>query len=80
MRAPSSEPGNLRFDVLRDPADPTRFLIYEVFVDETAAAAHKTTRPLPGLARPGGADDGRADGAATGGTRCSSTRRPRRSA
>lgn len=37
------EPGNLRFDVLRDPADPTRFLVYEVFADEAAAAAHKTT-------------------------------------
>jgi autoinducer 2-degrading protein len=37
------EPGNLRFDVLRDPGDRTRFLIYEVFVDEAAAAAHKTT-------------------------------------
>ena len=37
------EPGNLRFDVLRDPGDPTRFLIYEVFADEDAAAAHKAT-------------------------------------
>ena len=37
------EPGNVRFDVLRDPEDPTRFLVYEVFVDEAAAAAHKNT-------------------------------------
>jgi Uncharacterized conserved protein len=37
------EPGNLRFDVLCDPEDPTRFLIYEVFVDAEAAAAHKMT-------------------------------------
>lgn len=37
------EPGNVRFDVLRDPADPTHFVIYEVFVDEEAAAAHKAT-------------------------------------
>ncbi len=37
------EPGNVRFDVLRDPEDPTRFLIYEVFADEEAAAAHKQT-------------------------------------
>jgi autoinducer 2-degrading protein len=37
------EPGNLRFDVLRDPADPTRFLVYEAYVDATAAAAHKKT-------------------------------------
>ena len=37
------EPGNMRFDVLRDPADPTRFLVYEAYVDADAAAAHKTT-------------------------------------
>lgn len=37
------EPGNVRFDVLRDPEDPLRFLIYEVFADEAGAAAHKTT-------------------------------------
>jgi (4S)-4-hydroxy-5-phosphonooxypentane-2,3-dione isomerase len=37
------EPGNVRFDVLRDPNDPTRFLIYEVFADAAAAAAHKET-------------------------------------
>jgi autoinducer 2-degrading protein len=37
------EPGCLRFDVLRSPDDPTRFLLYEAFVDEAAAAAHKET-------------------------------------
>jgi autoinducer 2-degrading protein len=37
------EPGNVRFDVLRDPADPTHFVIYEVFADEAASAAHKAT-------------------------------------
>ena len=37
------EPGNLRFDVLRDPADPTHFLIYEAYVGAAAAVAHKTT-------------------------------------
>ena len=36
------EPGNCRFDVLRDPADPTRFVLYEAYVDAAAAAAHKT--------------------------------------
>jgi len=54
------EPGNLRFDVLRDPADPTHFLIYEAYVDAGAAAAHKTTahylawrdRVAPMLAEP----------------------------
>ena len=52
------EPGSLRFDVLRDPGDPSRFLVYEVFVDESAAAAQDDAA-LPGMARPGGADDGR---------------------
>ncbi len=37
------EPGNLRFDVLRDPADPTRFVLYEAYLDAAAAAVHKTT-------------------------------------
>ncbi len=37
------EPGNLRFDVLHDPADPTRFLIYEAYVDAELAGAHKAT-------------------------------------
>ena len=37
------EPGCLRFDVLRDPDDPTRFLLYEAYVDAAAAAAHKET-------------------------------------
>ncbi|MBO5648863.1 MAG: antibiotic biosynthesis monooxygenase [Clostridia bacterium] len=37
------EPGNVRFDVLWDKADPTRFTLYEVFADEDAVAYHKTT-------------------------------------
>lgn len=37
------EPGNLRFDVLQDPDDETRFSIYEVFVDEAAVDAHRNT-------------------------------------
>ncbi|MCA6220284.1 (4S)-4-hydroxy-5-phosphonooxypentane-2,3-dione isomerase [Photorhabdus antumapuensis] len=37
------EEGNLRFDVLRDENIPTRFYIYEAYVDEKAAAAHKQT-------------------------------------
>ncbi len=37
------EPGNLRFDVLRAADDPTRFLIYEAYLDAAAAAAHKET-------------------------------------
>lgn len=37
------EPGNVRFDVLRDAKDPNRFLLYEVYADEDAAARHKQT-------------------------------------
>jgi len=37
------EPGNRRFDVLQDPEDPTRFILYEAYVDEAAAKAHKET-------------------------------------
>ncbi len=38
-----SEPGNLRFDVLRDAADPLRFYLYEVYHDEPAFRAHQQT-------------------------------------
>lgn len=38
------EPGNLRFDVLQDPEDPTRFVLYEAYVSAAAAAAHRETR------------------------------------
>jgi autoinducer 2-degrading protein len=41
--ASSREPGSLRFDVLQAPDDPTRLLLYEVYVDAAAAAAHKET-------------------------------------
>ena len=37
------EPACVRFDVLRSPDDPTRFLLYEAFVDEAGSAAHKAT-------------------------------------
>lgn len=37
------EPGNLRFDVLQQPDDPTRFVLYEAYVSAEAAAAHKQT-------------------------------------
>jgi autoinducer 2-degrading protein len=38
------EPACVRFDVLRSTDDPTRFLLYEAFVDEAGAAAHKASR------------------------------------
>ncbi len=37
------EPGNVRFDVLQSNDDPTKFFLYEVYVDADAAAAHKKT-------------------------------------
>jgi (4S)-4-hydroxy-5-phosphonooxypentane-2,3-dione isomerase len=37
------EPGNLRFDVLRRTDDAARFVLYEAYVDEAAARAHKDT-------------------------------------
>jgi len=37
------EPGNLRFDVLQCKDAPSKFLLYEAFESEDAAAAHKKT-------------------------------------
>lgn len=37
------EPGCLRFDVAQSKDDPTHFLLWECYVDEEAAAFHKTT-------------------------------------
>jgi autoinducer 2-degrading protein len=38
------EPGNLRFDLLQQADDPYRFMIYEAYESEEAAAAHKKTQ------------------------------------
>ncbi len=37
------EPGVARFDVLQNPADPTRFVLVEVYRTPEAPAAHKET-------------------------------------
>ncbi|KNE86160.1 (4S)-4-hydroxy-5-phosphonooxypentane-2,3-dione isomerase [Aggregatibacter aphrophilus] len=37
------EPGNLRFDVLRDPDVRTRFYAYEVYMNEAALEEHRKT-------------------------------------
>jgi len=37
------EPGNLRFDVLQQSDDATRFVLYEAYLDEAASKAHKET-------------------------------------
>ena len=37
------EPGILRFDILQDEKDPTQFLLYEVYRNESATLQHKKT-------------------------------------
>ena len=37
------EPGVVRFDVLRQSDDPTRFVLNEVYRSEEGLAAHRTT-------------------------------------
>ena len=37
------ERGNLRFDLLRRDDNPARFVLYEAYENESAAAAHKET-------------------------------------
>jgi len=37
------EPGNLRFDLLQQTEDPCRFMLYEAYESEEAAANHKNT-------------------------------------
>lgn len=37
------EAGNMRFDVLQCRDDPARFMLYEAYASEEAAAAHKET-------------------------------------
>ncbi len=37
------EKGNLRFDILEDTSDPFKFVLYEAYESEEAAAAHKDT-------------------------------------
>ena len=42
-KASIMEGGNLRFDFLQSKEDPTRFVLYEAYISEEAAAAHKKT-------------------------------------
>lgn len=37
------EPGNIRFDFVQQAEDKTRFMLYEAYESEEAAAAHKNT-------------------------------------
>jgi quinol monooxygenase YgiN len=44
MLAPSrAEPGNLRYDLWQDQADPARFVLDELYADSEAVAAHRAT-------------------------------------
>jgi autoinducer 2-degrading protein len=38
-----NEPGNLRFDILQDAGDRTKFTFYEAYESEKAVADHKLT-------------------------------------
>ncbi|HQO39796.1 MAG TPA: antibiotic biosynthesis monooxygenase [Spirochaetota bacterium] len=38
-----AEPGNLRFDVLQSLENPAEFTLYEAYISDEAAAAHKDT-------------------------------------
>lgn len=42
-RSSLDEPGVLRFDVLRHDEEPDRFVLVEVYRDQQAALAHKST-------------------------------------
>ncbi len=37
------EKGNLRFDILQDASDQTKFLLYEAYESQEASNAHKET-------------------------------------
>jgi quinol monooxygenase YgiN len=44
MLAPSrAEPGNLRYDLWQDQADPARFVLDELYAGSEAVAAHRAT-------------------------------------
>jgi autoinducer 2-degrading protein len=46
-RASLQEPGVVRFDVVQQQDDPTRFVFVEAYRDAAAAAAHKETAHYP---------------------------------
>ncbi|WP_206239637.1 putative quinol monooxygenase [Novosphingobium terrae] len=44
MLTPSrAEAGNLRYDLWQDQADPARFVLDELYVDQAAVTAHRAT-------------------------------------
>jgi quinol monooxygenase YgiN len=43
IEASRAEPGNLRYDLWGDPAQPGRFVLDELYVDRAAVDAHRAT-------------------------------------
>ena len=44
QRCLANEPGCLQFDVVQDPKDPTRFVMLEVYKDDSAIKAHQESQ------------------------------------
>jgi len=40
----TKEDGNMRFDILQSPDQPTHFILYEAYKSQQHAAAHKDTQ------------------------------------
>jgi quinol monooxygenase YgiN len=58
----ANEPGTLTYLLYRSAADPTKFLVYEVYTDQAAFAAHGASEPMQEFFRlAGGILDGRPD-------------------
>jgi quinol monooxygenase YgiN len=56
----ANEPGTLTYLLHRSTADPTTFLVYEVYADQAAFAAHGSSEPMQEFFRlAGGILDGR---------------------
>ncbi len=56
----ANEPGTLTYLLYRSSADPTTFLVYEVYADQAAFAAHGASEPMQEFFRlAGGILDGR---------------------
>ena len=56
------EPGTKTYLLHRSAADPTKFLVYEVYADQAAFAAHGASEPMKEFFKlAGGIMDGRPD-------------------
>jgi quinol monooxygenase YgiN len=58
----ANEPNTLTYVLYRSTADPTTFMVYEVYTDQGAFAAHGSSEPMQEFFRlAGGILDGRPD-------------------